>query len=147
MDGNSPYRRIRQDTRFRHLSRSNRDHDVVRPDIDITSKTPTEYTDRLSILKDRIRRISPGAKIYFIAPWTLAKRSRPYEELSNSFSCIKSLQTILIVYTAVIVYRCQVLLKALTVSLVPTAYMKVLCDLYASPVNAVPNKIYKNRCR
>lgn len=66
---------------------------------------------------------------------------------ANSFSCIKSLQTLLIVYTAVIVYRCQVLLKALTVSLVPTAYMKVLCDLYASPVNAVPNKICKNRCR
>lgn len=60
-------------------------NDVVRPDIDIAAKAPAEYTEKISRLADSIRRITPGAKIYFIAPWALAKRARPYEERGEQF--------------------------------------------------------------
>ena len=60
-------------------------NDVVRPDIDIAAATPAEYTEKISRLADSIRRITPGAKIYFIAPWALAKKAKPYEGRCEQF--------------------------------------------------------------
>lgn len=60
-------------------------NDVVRPDINIAAATPSDYTKKISRLADSIRRITPGAKIYFITPWALAKKAKPYEERCEQF--------------------------------------------------------------
>lgn len=60
-------------------------NDVVRPDINIASASPSEYTDKIGTLADKLHHISSGSKVYFIAPWALTKKANPYEERGEQF--------------------------------------------------------------
>ena len=60
-------------------------NDIVRPDLNIASASPEEYTGKISTLTERLHNISPDAKIFFIAPWALTKYAKPYEERAEQF--------------------------------------------------------------
>lgn len=60
-------------------------NDIVRPDLNIASASPEEYTGKISTLTESLHHISPDAKIYLIAPWALTKNAKPHEERAEQF--------------------------------------------------------------
>lgn len=60
-------------------------NDVVFPWGKYAAQTPDEYVNRLAKLAGMIRSISPGAKIYFITPWTFSGKFTQYEERGEQF--------------------------------------------------------------
>ena len=60
-------------------------NDVIFRNAVKSATTPSEFAQRCSLLAETIKGISPGAKIYFIAPWTFTGQTEDIEALGNNF--------------------------------------------------------------